>query len=126
MIYGFELVPGANPIPKMLERIPRPSARSIETMITAIPTTKPVMTRNFSRPFETRLKRGAAAQIPPMINRIAVGTTNSVGSVTKAGGLSGFLLLLFARLGRCFFFNLRHHKGLFGLDLFSNLGWDFW
>src|SRR2546428_8591323 len=63
----------------MPDRMPSPSAKSIATMIIAIPTARPRMTRPFSKPFETLLKRGAAAQIPPTIRRMAVETTIGIG-----------------------------------------------
>src|SRR5437016_13619803 len=66
----------------MLERMPSPSARSIEIMITAIPTAKPRITKAFSKPFETLLNKGAAAQIPPTIRRMAVETTIGIGCVS--------------------------------------------
>src|SRR3989442_6251911 len=63
----------------MPDRMPSPSAKSIATMIIAIPTARPRMTRPFSKPFETLLNKGAAAQIPPTIRRMAVETTIGIG-----------------------------------------------
>src|SRR2546423_6512649 len=66
----------------MPDRMPSPSAKSIATMIIAIPTARPRMTRPFSKPFETLLNKGAAAQIPPTIRRMAVETTICIGCVS--------------------------------------------
>src|SRR5256712_12448029 len=63
----------------MPDRMPSPSAKSIATMIIAIPTARPRMTRPFSKPFETLLNKGAAAQIPPTIRRMAGETTICIG-----------------------------------------------
>src|ERR1700756_1936954 len=104
----------------MLERKFRPSARSIATTITAMPTKKPIIDSKRAKSFEARLNRGAVAHMPPTRRRIAVETTIGVGFLTMGGGLSGLLLFLFSRLRGCFLFDFWHYKGLLGLNLFSN------
>src|SRR5216117_638679 len=66
----------------MPDTMPSPSAKSIATMIIATPTARPRMTRPFSKPFETLFNKGAAAQVPPTIRRMAVETTIGIGCVS--------------------------------------------
>src|SRR3989442_2391605 len=103
--------------------MPSPSAKSIATMIIATPTARPRMTRSFSKPFETLLNKGAAAQIPPMIRRIAVETTIGIECVSyRRRGLSRLLRFLCSGIRGGFLFGLdfRHYEGLFGKNFFLN------
>src|SRR5256885_16521643 len=65
--------------------MPSPSYKSISTIIITTPTARPRMTRPFSKPFESLLNKGAAAQIPPTIRRMAVETTIGIGGVSYRG-----------------------------------------
>ena len=53
------------------------------TMITAMPTKKPMIDRKRARSFDARLKSGAVAHTPPTMRRIAVETTIGIESVRK-------------------------------------------